>query len=90
MQFTNLTVAALSAFLLASNVAAFTDCQERNNCCYSSGAACRRQLGIGFYLVGGCSESNYDPNDWTLCEDVNVTRQQCVCIIYPSKLRILY
>jgi hypothetical protein len=87
MQFINLTVAALSAVLLTATVSA-ADCQERENCCYSSGAACRRQLGFGAALIGICSETSYDPSAWTLCEDVNVTRQQCVRITHPPKLRI--
>ena len=86
MQFINLTVVALSAFLLTANAA---DCQNNNNCCYSSGGDCRRQLGVNAYLIGICSERTYDTSLWTLCEDVNVTRLDCVRIVHPPKLRIL-
>jgi hypothetical protein len=87
MHFNNFTIAAFSAFLLTGTVSAW--CQERDNCCYSSGAACRRQGGLGVTIVGYCTEDGHDPSLWTLCEDVNVTRKQCVSMIHTPKLRIL-
>ncbi|ENH98539.1 hypothetical protein COCC4DRAFT_182628 [Bipolaris maydis ATCC 48331] len=78
MHFTGFTVVAFSAFLLTGTVSAGVGsgwCHQRNNCCYSSGAACRRQF--GWDITGVCDEGSHDPSLWTLCEEVNVTRKQC-------------
>lgn len=91
MHFKNFAVAAFSAFFLTGTVSAAGGgwCHERGNCCYSSGAACRRQGGLGVVLTGFCNEGSYDPSLWTLCEDVNVTRKQCVSMIHTPTVRIL-
>ncbi|EAT82379.1 hypothetical protein HBI56_090060 [Parastagonospora nodorum] len=89
MQFTNFTVAALSAFLFAGNVAA-KECHARENCCYSSEGACRRQLGLAYAFIGGCSFDGHDQDKLTLCEQVNVTRKDCdadCCDIQTKKGR---